>query len=232
MATARGTRLRELDFDRSLGTVLPRLSISLDEKELADLTRRLGAFPGLLERSLLAATNRTSTYLRRQIVTGLRGIATLTPASIGRAVRRRAARDESGRVQAEVRVAGYRIPLSRYAVRPERPPRLKGVAVSARQRISYKLRQRGESYGDRSHEDDTGLSSLFVQHTRSGHTGVFYRVKGARGKNARTRIKEEFGPAVQYHMYADGFIDSLEQRGRAYFMQQLRAEIKAHGVKS
>jgi hypothetical protein len=221
----RGLRLRELDKQKPLGGVLPGLDIRFDERLMADLVRRMRAFPGVLEQALLAATNKTRQYARREIVKGLRGITTLTPGYIGKAVTSRKARVAGGGVEAEVRVASRGLPLGRYKITPDRPPQLKGIAVSARRRTTYKLRASGKTYGDAPKDAGSGgLSSLFVQAMGSGHIGVFYRIKSS-GK-----IVQQWAPSVQYHMFADGFSEGVEQKSREHFMNALRAEITAHGV--
>jgi hypothetical protein len=223
--TFRGIRLRELDKQKPLGGVLPGLDIRFDERLMVDLVRRMQAFPGVLEQALLAATNKTRQYARREIVKGLRGITTLTPGYIGKAVTSKKARPANGGVEAEVRVASGQMPLGRYKISPDRPPQLRGIAVSSRRRVGYKLRKSGKVYGDTPKDAGSGgLSSLFVQAMKSGHIGVFYRVKSS-GK-----IVQQLAPSVQYHMFADGFVEGIEQKAREHFMNALRAEITAHGV--
>jgi hypothetical protein len=222
----RGLRLRELDKQKPLGSVLPGLDIRFDERQLSDLVRGMQAFPGALEQAMLAATNNTRMFARREINKGLRGITTLMPAYIGKAVTSRKARAAGGGVEAEVRVASRGLPLGRYKVTPERPPQLKGIAVSARRRTTYKLRKSGKTYGDapRDVQDSGGLSSLFVQAMGSGHIGVFYRIKSS-GK-----IVQQWAPSVQYHVFADGFIEGVEQRAREHFLKSLQSELGAFGV--
>jgi hypothetical protein len=225
----RGVRLRELDsgfYSKKVGS-LPGLDIRFDEGELADFVQSMREFPGLLKISALAAVDKTRLYARRQIVRGLIGIATLKPAYIGRAVSSKKAWFDAEGVEAEIRVASRKTPLGRYAVSPERPPQLKGIAVSARRRLTYKLRHSGKTYGDSPHrvlDNPDEFSSLFVAGMASGHIGVF-------GRNKYTRdITQATSPSVQYHMYADGFMDEIRDRVSEHFLKTLRSEIAAHGV--
>lgn len=221
----RGTRLRELDRSVSLGSALPQLEVRLDESELAEFRRRLAAYPGVLEAALLATTDKTRLFTRREIVKGMRGLATLTPAYIAKAVRSRKARQGAEGATAEVRVASRRFPLIRYAVNPQTPPELKGLAARARPRTSYRLRNSGKTYGNTPKEAPAGaageLSPLFVQKMPSGHVGVFYRVRSS------GRIVQHYAPSVQYHMHADGFIDGIEKSAGVFFRATLRQQIEA-----
>lgn len=223
-ATYRGVRLRELDSTKALGGI-PQLEIKLDETELAGFRRQLAAYPGVLEAALLATTDKTRLFTRREIVKGLRGVAALTPAYIAKAVRSRKARQGAEGATAEVRVASRRFPLIRYEVNPQTPPPLKDLAASARSRTSYRLRGSGKTYGDTPKEAPAGaggeLSSLFVQRMKSGHVGVFYRVKSS------GRIVQHYAPSVQYHMHADGFIDGIEQSSCEFFRTTLRQQVEA-----
>ena len=129
-STYRGVRLRELDRTKSLGGI-PQLEIKLDEAELATFRQQLREFPGVMEAALLATTDKTRLFTRREIVKGLRPLVSLTPAYIARAVRSRKARQQGAEgATAEVRVASRRFPLIRYEVNPQTPPALKGLAAS------------------------------------------------------------------------------------------------------
>lgn len=224
-STYRGVRLRELDRTKSLGGI-PQLEIKLDEAELATFRQQLREFPGVMEAALLATTDKTRLFTRREIVKGLRPLVSLTPAYIARAVRSRKARQQGAEgATAEVRVASRRFPLIRYEVNPQTPPALKGLAVSARPRTSYRLRGSGKTHGDAPREAPAGaggeLSPLFVQRMKSGHVGTFYRVKSS------GQIVQHYAPSVQYHMYADGFIDGIEQRSGEFFRTTLRRQMEA-----
>lgn len=220
----RGSRLRELDGKGS-GGGMPPLEVRLDESELAEFRRQLAAYPGVLEAALLATTDKTRLFTRREIIKRLRGLVSLTPAYIAKAVRSRKARQGAEGATAEVRVASRRFPLIRYEVNPQTPPALKGLAAEARPRTSYRLRNSGKTYGGAPKEAPAGaggeLSPLFVQRMKSGHVGVFYRVKSS------GRIVQHYAPSIQYHMYADGMIDGIEQSAGEFFRSTLRREIEA-----
>ncbi len=180
-----------------------------------------------MEAAAREATEATRLFARKKIVAGLNEITTLKAAYIGKAVKSKRTAAFGNGIQAEIRVATGRIPLSRYAVNPERPPQLKGVPAAARKRTRYRLRQNGPLKGDRPYEDSKEYSSLFVQGTSSGHIGVFYREKGSGS------IIQEYAPSIQYHMYADGFVEQVTELSHEHFVTRFRdAALLIRGVRS
>lgn len=219
----RGIRLRELDRSKPLASAMPGLDIRLDRTELERLVSDIKGFPGALEAAAREATNATRRFARKEIVSGLKERTTLKAAYIGRAVKTKTAGRGGNGVQAEIRVASARLPLSRYAVNPERPPLLKGVSIAARRRISYTLRT--SLHGDRPYKDSEDKSALFVQGMNSGHIGVFYREKGSRS------IRQEYAPNIQYHMHASGFMESVVEHSYEKFVSYFReAALLIRGV--
>ena len=196
----RGVRLRELDKKASVGSVLPEIDFSIDPNSLQALSKKFQAFPGAVQEAIVEATEKTRRYTRSEIIRALKVVASLKPAYISRGVAGGKAKETSGGAQAEVRIATRRVPLGRYAVSPERPPKLKGVPVANRRRVSYTLRLGGTRYGD---------TKLFVQGMGSGHIGVFYR--------DQTGLHQEYAPSLQYHAYADGFIEKISSLTSARF---------------
>lgn len=218
---SRGVRLRELDAMSSLAGALPELSLEFDQTALDRLTRDFAAFPGAVKMALQSATEITRQATRREFVSGFRRMLTLKPAYIASGIKSRKAKGAS---PAEIRIATGRIPLIRYAVKPELPPILKGVAVKSRPRVSYRLRSSGSAYGDSPRgENAPSGAKLFVQRMKSGHIGVFYRA----GKG----IGEDYGPSLQYHAYAEGFLPGMEAFVRKRFETAFREEAaKISGV--
>ena len=205
----RGVRLRELDKKASVGSVLPEIDFSIDPNSLQALSKKFQAFPGAVQEAIVEATEKTRRYTRSEIIRALKVVASLKPAYISRGVAGGKAKETSGGAQAEVRIATRRVPLGRYAVSPERPPQLKGVPVANRRRVSYTLRLGGTRYGDTSPSAPGGSSKLFVQGMGSGHIGVFYR--------DQTGLHQEYAPSLQYHAYADGFIEKISSLTSARF---------------
>lgn len=218
-----GRRLRELDKLGSLPGQLPGLTLSFAQDDLVAFREQLREFPGIFSAAAQEAVEQTRKRLRRDIRNGLKTLTTLQPAYISRAVRSSRTKRTSEGARAEIRIASRRLPLIRYDVDPVEPPQLEGLAVSARKRVDYRLRKGGKTYGDTSKAGVSGASSLFVQALKSGHVGVFYRV----GKGGNGKIMEEYGPNVQYHMYADGFAQKLERGGQREFLRSLAAEVHA-----
>ena len=215
----RGIRLREVDKKVSLASVVPQLDVRFDAASLENLVREVRGFPGALEQAAFKATDKARFATRRALVSGLTDLVTLKPAFIKKTITTKKARGVGNGVQAEIRVAARRLPLSRYAVTPERPPQLKGVRVADRQRTSYKLRFSDAAHGDRPRENTASASALFVQGMGSGHIGVFYREKQA------DSIVQEWVPSIQYHLYADGFMDNIITLSCASFRAAFTAEV-------
>lgn len=216
----RGIRLRELDKKRAVGGVLPGLSFTLDPAEMEHLAQAFRNFPGAVQAAILAATDRTRQFARNQLVRQYKELLTLKPAYISRGIKSRKARPISGGAEAEVRIATRNIPLSRYEVRPERPPQLKGVPVAARKRVTYSLRNDGRRYDDRPHEAPGGASRLFVQGMASGHIGVFYRT----GRGSQGSLVQQYAPSLQYHAHADGFLGRVNKLTTARFREVFTSE--------
>lgn len=148
----RGVRLREPDKKRAVGGVLPELDFHLDAHAMREPAEEFREFPGAVQQAILPATDRTRRFTRNEMVRGFRRLVTLKPAYIGRGLKSRKAKPVQGGARAEVRIATGNIPLGRYGVKPERPPRLKGVPVAARQRVSYRLRLGGQLFDDAPHD--------------------------------------------------------------------------------
>jgi len=205
---------------------IPALDITFDQRELAEFERALREYPGVFRQAILAATEKTRVVLRRGIPKKLRETSTILPSVIGKAIRSKKAVLTGGGAQAEITTASRLSPLIRYQVRPDSPAAQRGVPVSERPSISYLLRRGGTQYGDQPHNDSGNLSSMFVQRMKkSGHIGVFSRIKGTHD------IEQQFGPSVQWHLFADGVIDELTDKGREYFLNALRREVAAHGIR-
>ena len=221
-SVARGIRLRELDKKQAVSGLLPQLDFKISEAELNDLTRAFREFPGAVRAAIFKATNRTRQFTRNQMVRDFRSLLTLKPAYIGRGIKSKAARYVAGGAEAEIRIATHNIPLGRYGITPETPPRNKGVPVASRRRASYALRNSGRVYDDTPHDAPQGAGPLFVAGMRSGHIGAFYRV----GKKD-AGLKEELGPSLQYHAHADGFLENISQltahRFREVFTDEARS---------
>ncbi len=212
----RGIRLRELDRKQPVDGVLPGLNFTLDAGEMRRLAEAFQAFPGAVQAAILAATDRTRRFTRNEFVRQYRKLVTLKPAYIGRGIKSHRAKPVSGGAEAEIRIATRNIPLGRYQVSPERPPRLKGIPVAARRRTQYSLRQGGSVHGDTPHDAPSGASRLFVQRMRSGHVGVFYRYEGG--------LRQQYAPSLQYHAHAEGFIDRISTLSAARFRETFTDE--------
>ncbi len=215
-STFRGIRLRELDRKQSVDGVLPCLNLTLNPAELRHLARAFQDFPGAVQAAILAATDRTRRFTRNQLVRQYKDLLTLKPAYIGRGIKSSRAKPVDGGAEAEVRIATRNIPLGRYGVSPERPPQLKGVPVAARRRTTYRLRRGGRVYDDIPREAPAGASRLFVQGMGSGHIGVFYRHEGS--------IVQQYAPSLQYHAYADGFLERIATLSAARFRETFTDE--------
>lgn len=218
----RGVRLRELDCTRSAERALPGLTFMLDPAALQRMTAAFSAFPGAVEMALLTATDKTRLYARRELVRQYRELLTLKPAYIALGIRSRKARRSQDGVEAEVRIATSLLPLSRFALCPERPPQLKGVRVQDRQRVTYRLRRSESVRGDTSKESEAA-TPLFVARTKSGHIGAFYRT----GKGSKGDVKQEWAPSLQYHAHAPGFMPRIIQLTAHRFEEVFRAEARS-----
>lgn len=221
--THRGFRLRELDKKSALAALVPDCTINVDETSLAVFRHELARIPGGIEQAILAATEKTRLFLRREIVKGLKERTTLTTAYVGKAVRSKKARLNGPEILAEIRVASKRFPLGRYLVNPQTPPSLAGIPIHERTRTKYQISPQGDTYGDTPHKPKyagQALSALFVQQMNSSHIGVFYRIKSTK------KIVQQYGPNLQYFMHRENFIPTLESAGQAYFLNALGNSVK------
>lgn len=218
----RGVRLRELDTTRSATGVLPCIQFTLDAASLQRMTEAFNAFPAAVDMALLTATDKTRLFARNQLVRQYRELLTLKPAYISRGIKGRKARRTLNGVEAEIRIATGNIPLSRFALRPERPPQLKGVPVKNRRRVSYRLRTTGRNFGDTAFGPGAA-TPLFVARTDSGHIGAFYRT----GKGSRGALVQEWAPSLQYHAHAPGFLSRITELSAHRFEEVFRAEARS-----
>ena len=207
---------------------IPALDITFDQRELAEFERALREYPGVFRQAILPATEKTRVAMRRGIPKKLRETTTILPSVIGKAVRSKKATLTADGAQAEVRVASHRNPLFCYKMSPDSPVALRGVPVKSRPRLSYQLRQAGKTYGDRPYPDDSNLSSMFMAAVPSGHYGIHFGIF-ARKKDTG-KLKEQFAPSVQYHLFDSAVLDELPDKWREYFLRTLRQEIEAHGA--
>lgn len=206
----RGSRFRELDFSLALPKVFPDISLEFDSNEFARLTQEFSRFPGAVRAAALYATEKTRKEIRNEFVKGFTRLVTLQAAYIRRGVTSRQAKASNSDAKAEIRIATGIIPLSRYEMTPQTPPVLKGVKVKNRLAVRYRLRKAGKSSESvRSDIAPAGVK-LFVQRMQSGHTGAFFRLN-------RKKIREDYGPALQYHAYAEGFLSRIEELSQACF---------------
>ena len=219
----RGVRLRELDRLRPMGSALPELvDIRLDEAGFRRMAAAFEAFPGAVYMAALEAADRTRRFARNQLVRQFRELLTLKPAYISRGIKSRKPRDTGNGIEASVLIATRNIPLGRYAIRPKRPPQLKGVRVRDRRRVTYRLRTSGPLYGDTAFEPGAA-TPLFMARMKSGHIGAFYRTdKGSRGD-----VRQEYAPSLQYHAHADGFLPRVSNLSARRFEEIFVGEARA-----
>lgn len=214
-SAARGMKLNELKRDMAIGMVFPAISFEFNASEIARLTRDFAQFPGAVKAALADATEKTRAATRREFVSGFRSMLTLQPAYISRGIKSKKARGDG---QAEIRIATSTIPLIRYGVKPALPPKLKGISPKNRPRTSYKLRNSGGSHEKPYAKKAPVGAKLFVQRMNSGHIGVFYRDGDS--------ISEDWGPSLQYHAYAEGFLPRIESFARSRFETAFLDEVK------
>lgn len=200
----------------------PGLNIILDPVALRRMTAAFSAFPGAVEMALLTATDKTRLYARKELVRQFRELLTLKPAYISRGVKSRKARRSQDGVEAEVRIATRNLPLSCFDLNPDSPPQLRGVRVQDRQRVTYRLRTSGRSFGDTAFGPGAA-SLLFVARTKSGHIGAFYRT----GRGSRGDVMQEYAQSLQYHAHADGFLPRIVQLSAHRFEDVFRAEARS-----
>lgn len=217
-SAARGKKLNELKRDMPISMVFPDISFEFNQAEIERLTKDFANFPGAVNAALASATERTRAATRREFVAGFRRLITLKPAYISRGIKSRKAK---GDAQAVIRIATSNLPLVRYAVSPELPPKLGGVSPKNRPRTSYRLRNAGGSHEKPYSSKAPAGAKLFVQRMASGHIGVFYRTGGP-----KSAISEDWGPSLQYHAYADGFLPRIEKFARSRFETAFLEEVK------
>lgn len=198
------------------------ITIEMDRAARRRMAAAFEAFPGAVYMAALEAADKTRRFARNQLVRQFRELLTLKPAYISRGIKSRKPRDTGDGIEANVLIATRNIPLGRYAIRPERPPRLKGVRVRDRRRVTYRLRTSGPLYGDTAFGPGAA-TPLFVAQTRSGHVGAFYRT----GKGSRGNMVEEYAPSLQYHAHADGFLPRVSNLSARRFEEIFVGEARA-----
>lgn len=212
-SAARGLRLRELDKTAAISAAFPEISFEFDKADIAELSRAFSRFPGAIKAAMFEAAERSRRSTRNEFVRSFRSLVTLKPAYIKRGIKSKKTKFTGDGAQAEIRIATSQIPLGRYGIKPELPPKLKGVRVRDRVSVRYKLRNSGKMYDDTPRSDLAPSGQrLFVQRMDSGHVGAFFRVDKGNAK-----IVQDWAPSLQYHAYADGFMPHIEDFSRAKF---------------
>lgn len=165
-------------------TRIQTASIQIDPRQLADVQDLLKAVPRGMERALRHAIKRTGNTIKAKtldVITGELNVKrrdiNITPGNPGhRFGGVRFARIRTDGLSGKVSVTGHRIPLFRFGARE----------------LGTKKKPRGVTYrisrtGSRRHV------RAFIARMRSGHVGVFMRMK-----KPRFPINEYFGPSIPH----------------------------------
>lgn len=198
------------------------IRIEMDHAARQRMAAALKAFPGAVRMAALEAADTTRVATRKEMIRQFRALLTLNPARIPRGIRSRKARETGDGVEASVRIATGNLPLSWFYLRPERPPRLKGIGVRDRRRVTWRLRASGPLHGDTAFGPGAA-TPLFVARMKSGHVGAFYRT----GKGSRGGLVEEYAPSLQYHAHADGFLPRISTLAARRFEDVFVSEARA-----
>ena len=188
---------------------LPELDFSLPESEVKAFQKMLAEFPGRYETAMREAVKKTRALAARELVKKFHSLTELRLSSIRQYVKTGKITSSRWGARAEIRVASPKLHLDEYELFPDSVPKSRGVSIKSRVRVRWRQRKGGKLYGDNS----DGYSRLFMAEMKSGHLGAWYR-QGP----SKLPIHEQFGPSLQYHAYADGFLDYAEH----YIQTKLR----------
>lgn len=222
--TYRGRRLRELDRGRGLGGIV---EFDLDQASYEDLQAALRRFPAHAERAALDAVDSVRARIRAEITRRFKAGLTLTPAYITRGIKSRKARLKGSTVETSITVASRRFPIGRYKFTPETFRSTRGIRVSARQRLTYRLTTQGRQFDDTpnpSSVDHPAHSRLFWAPMSSGHVGVYYRA----GEGRLAPIQQQYAPSLQFWMKKDWMTDGLQEMGAHRFRERFAQEMSLY----
>ena len=212
---------------------LPHISFEMDQASLDAFNRALQEMPGSVDISMLESLKKTQRHLRREVVKGLKKNTTLDPKKISQSVKAERVRRDGGSILGILRIASGPLPLINYDVNPSTPQRLKGIAISRRKRLSYRLQKGGTSFSGETAKEyhfsksnhfaggADNFSQAFTQHMPgSGHIGVFFRDKTTQ------KMKQAYGPSVQYFMHDDDLLKSLNLETEKRFLQEFKNDFQ------
>jgi hypothetical protein len=166
------------------------VSVSVDPVQLRELEELLDDIPKGLPRAVNSAINKTLTSARSQIVKRLARILNLPPgkakdpqpntisAYVG------VLRSNFQTLAGAITISRKGIPLYKFGTNPSQP--LSGAALRAISGVTVKARR------DKGNET---LPGTFIARMKSGHVGVFERLRAGGGKRVgRLKIQERYGP--------------------------------------
>lgn len=207
---------------------MPTINFDIDRASMDAFSKAFKEMPGNVEVSMGESIKKTQRYLRREVVKELKSHTTLMPKYISKGVKSERIRKDGMSITGVLRIASKGIPLIRYEVNPQNPVSLRGVAISNRKRLQYKLEKNGKTFSGDSPTHQLKMqgmgsfSKAFTQHMpSSGHVGVFFRHKNT-GK-----LMEAYGPSLQFFMYDDDLNNSCNKKAHEYFMQEFPKDFYA-----
>lgn len=204
------------------------INFSMDANSVEKFLRVCREFPGSVEASMKESIKKTQRSLRRETVKELKKVTTLQPKYISKSVKSERIKQDGSHISGNLLVASSSLPLIRFEVNPQTPPRLKGIPIGRRRRLQYRLEKGGKTFsGDTPKHQQAmqnmggSFSKAFTQHTKSGHIGVFFRHKET-GK-----LMQAYGPNLKFFMHDDELLDNLRDRAHDKFMNEFPNEFRS-----
>lgn len=168
------------------------IDLTFDAQDISRQMDRLKGVPHAVQKALYPTMAEVLRVVRADLASQLTSNVPLNPKTIAKSIKTTAPRINATGVEARLGVYSKRLPLIAYDVQPAEVTARKGLRPKQWPGFTYALRT-GER---RNREPLEGLESMkglpFIAQMPGGHLGVYRRT-------GHGRIKELYGPSVQYH---------------------------------
>lgn len=190
------------------------IELHFDTKLMDRQLSRIAKMPQAMERALYPAVAETIDFARSDIARRLASGVALAEKYVNRNVKASSPQISGGIVQATVTVRTKQIPLIAYDVRPMQATARKGMRSKNWPGFSYALRKGKRRMSEALARESLPFIASMHNKGKGGHLGIFHRT-------GRGKIKELYGPRLQYHAAAPEVGEAASRAAEAYFRRAL-----------
>ncbi len=194
------------------------LDISFDPQSMENFNRFSQEFPHINLDILESVSTSTGKYATKISKDWFKSNIALQSKYLDRATFKMTKSRKNNAVLGELNIKSDQLSVFNFDVNMTSPPRMKGVRMKDRQRVSYKLKRNGTTYDDTPYNVPHYSGKLFVQTTKKGHTSVFFRGGG--------KIKKQYAPRLQYFAHDKTFQNTVKSLSVARFQDDYKKEVQ------